>query len=142
MFANFKKRLAAKKARNKLFEESQHWKNDPLLRCCLQAMRGSCTVVPPGIHEAVICAVNIALRENIWTDQAAIPEIFGPGMVYLVWDEARLPVLEAPWNVVKENLHDVRRVHSNAFLVAQSMDRIVWYDAHGRIKLYSVAAED
>ena len=142
MFANWKEKLTAKKAKNKAFEESRHWKTNTLLQDRLQAMRGSCTMVPAEIHEAVITAVNIALQENIWTEQSEIPEDFAPGMVCIVWNEAHLPVLRAPWNVVKEDLDDVRRVNSDTFLVAQSMDRILWFDSHGRIKLYSVAAED
>lgn len=142
MFANWKERLAQKKAKNKFFEESQHWKTNALLRDCLQAMRGSCTIVPPEMQEAVITAANIAIREDVWTaaeELTGIPGDFFPGMVYIVWDEAHLPVLKAPWTIVEEHLYDVRCVSFDTFLVAETMDRIIWFDAHGRIMLYSIA---
>jgi len=142
MLAGWKERLAQKRAKNKFFEESQRWKNNPLLQDCLQAMRGSCTVVPPEMHEAVITATNIALGEDIWTpleELSDLPGDFFPEMVYIVWDEAHLPTLKAPWVLVKEYFWDIEAVSFDTFLVSETMDRILWYDAHGRIRLYSIA---
>lgn len=142
MFANWKEKLAEKKAKNKFFEESQRWKNNPLLQDCLQAMRGSCTVAPMDMHEAAITAANIAIREDIWTaveELGDIPADFFPGMVYIVWDEAHLPILKAPWALVSECFWDIEAVSFDTFLVAESMDRILWFDAHNQIRLYSIA---
>lgn len=141
MFGNWKKKLAQKKANNKFLEESRHWKTNALLQDCLNAMRGYCTIVPPEMHEAVITATNIAIREDIWTtaeEVTSIAEDFFPGMVYILWDEAHLPVLKAPWAIVEENLHDVRRVNLDTFLMAETMDRIIWFAKDCQIKLYSV----
>ena len=68
-----------------------------------------------------------------------LPGDFFPGMVYIVWDEAHLPILKAPWSAVKECFWDIEAVSFDTFLVAETMDRILWYDAHGRYQLYSIA---
>ena len=133
---------AEKKAKDKAIRESQYWKTNALLQDCLQAMRGTCTVLPMDLHEAAETAVNIALREDIWTEVPElidIPDTFLGETVYIIWDEATLPVLKAPWVMVDKNLHDIRCVCHHTFLVAETMDRIIWFDGLGRIKLYSIA---
>lgn len=139
MLRKWKEKMEAKA---KAIAESRQWRNNDLLQDCLQAMRGSCTVVPMELHEAAEMSVNIALREDTWTEVPKltdIPEAFLSGMVYIIWDEATLPVLKVPWKVVTENLYDVRCVNHHTFLVAETMDRIIWLDGLGRIKLYSIA---
>ena len=142
MLAALKQRMEEKKARAKAIAESRQWKNNALLQDCLQAMRGTCTVLPMDLHEAAETAVNIALREDIWTEVPElidIPDTFLGETVYIIWDEATLPVLKAPWSMVNKNLHDIRCVCHHTFLVAETMDRIIWFDGLGRIKLYSIA---
>lgn len=141
MFSKWKKMLAGKKANNEAFEESRKWKNNAALQNCLQAMRGSCTLAPVQLHEAVICAINIALAENIWTDfpgTTDFPADFHSGMVYVVWNDAHMPVLTAHANAVKENIGSILCVNHETFLVAQSMDRIIWFREQEHIKLYSI----
>ena len=142
MFDNWKERLAEKKAKNKAFERAQWWKKNALLQEFLQAMRGSCTMASPQMHEAVVTAANIAIGEDNWTTVAElgdIPEDFLSGMVYIVWDEDTLPVPKAPWPLVSENLDHVLPVAANTLIVAETMDRIIWFNGHGRIMLYSIA---
>ena len=136
---HFKKRLEEKKQRSKAIVDSQHWKHHPELQGCLQAMRGCCTVAPMELHEAVIAAVNIALLEDSWTVSTEIPSAFLEGTVYLVWDNEKLPVLRAPWELVEENLTAVSTVAAGTFLVAETMDRIVHCSKQGGIRLYSIA---
>lgn len=141
MLAKLKQKLEQKKSRNKAIAESQHWKQNALLRDCLQAMRGSCTVAPMELHEAVIAVVNIALREDHWTELEElidIPADFLTGTVYIVWDEAKLPVLKAPWDMAGENLTDIRAVAFETFLVSETMDRIIHFGDRGGIRLYDV----
>lgn len=142
MLALLKRKMEERKARAKTVAESMGWRTDALLRECLQALRGSCTVVPMELHEAVETAVNIALREDTWTtleERIDIPEDFFEGMLYIIWDKATLPVLKAPGLMVDENLHDVRSVAPQTFLMSETMDRILWFDGEGRIHLYSIA---
>ena len=143
MFESWKEKRAEKKAKEKAIRESQYWKNNALLLDCLQSMRGSCTLAPMEMHEAVETAVNIALREDIWTtlaERSDIPEDFFDGILYIVWDEAHLPVLKAVGKLVDENLYDVRCVNHHTFLVTETLDRIIWFDGLGQIKLYSIAS--
>ena len=143
MFESWKEKRAEKKAKDKAIRESQYWKNNALLPDCLQSMRGSCTLAPVEMHEAAIAVVNIALREDIWTTLAEIsdiPEDFFDGILYIVWDEAHLPVLKAVGKLVDENLYDVRCVNHHTFLVTETLDRIIWFDGLGQIKLYSIAS--
>lgn len=138
MFAYWKEKLARRRLQRKSIEESQHWKQDPRLQCFLQAMRGSCTIAPSGMHEAVIAAVNIAIKENLWTRPDEIPDDLFSGTVYVVWDDAHLPVVMVHWNAALERLRDMRSVNPNTFLVAQTMDRILWFNTQDGIKLYSI----
>lgn len=143
MLAALKQRMEQKKARAKAIAESRQWRTNPLLQDCLQAMRGSCTVIPAELHEAVEIAVNIALQEDTWTtlaEQSNIPEDFFDGMLYIVWDEAHLPVLKAVGKLVDKNLYDVCCVNHHTFLMTETMDRIIWFDGLGQIKLYSIAS--
>ena len=142
MFEKWKEKREQTMARNKAILESKYWREHALLRYCIEVMRGSCTVAPVDMHEAAIAAVNIALSEDTWRtleELIDIPEDFMPETVYIVWDDARLPVLKAPWELVIENLEDVLCVNLITVLVAETMDRIVWIDSHGTIKLYSIA---
>lgn len=136
MFAVFKRKLAEKRANDRAVNESNRWKENEHLRACLQAMRGGCTVAPMEMHEAVIAVVNIALRENVWTESAAD---FTGETVYIVWNIETLPVLKTTWALAEENLHTIRSVAGDTFLVAETMDRALWFDSNGSIKAYSIA---
>lgn len=138
MFAKWKEKLAAKKANAHAVDESRRWKENALFQDCLHAMRGSCTVAPADLHEAVITAVNIAIREGTWAELSAASEDLFGGMVYLVWGEATLPVLWAPWAVAVENLKWIRIVDPDAFIVSETMDKILWFSAHDRISFYNI----
>lgn len=139
MLLDWKKRIEEKRAKNQAVAESQYWKSHPLLQQCLQAMRGSCTLASPELHEAAIAAVNIAFREGTWTSVTQLPENFLSQTLYLVWDDEKLPVLKAPRELTMENLSNVTAVTEKTFLVSETMDRIIWLDGLGRIKLYSIA---
>lgn len=138
MFAKWKEKLAAKKAHAQAVDESRKWKNNALFQDCLHAMRGSCTVAPMELHEAAITAVNIAIREGTWAEFSEVSEDLFGGTVYLVWGEATLPVLSAPWAVTAENLKWIRIVDRDAFIVAESMDKILWFSANDRISFYNI----
>ena len=137
MFEKWKQKREEKKAKDRAIAESGYWKNHPGMRRCLQAMRGSCTVAPMELHEAVIAVVNIALAENTWAEADRIPADFLSGTVYLVWNDEKLPVLKAPWELVTENLDDVRSVAERSFLISETMDRIVYLE-NNEIKLYAI----
>ena len=142
MLAALKQKMEEKKARARAIAESMGWRTNALLQECLQAMRGSCTVAPMELHEAAETAVNIALKEDTWItleELNDIPGDFYDGMLYIIWDEATLPVLRAIGKLVEENLYDVRCVNHHTFLVTETMDRILWFDGLGRIKWYSIA---
>ncbi|MBR7178637.1 MAG: hypothetical protein IKD27_03850 [Oscillospiraceae bacterium] len=138
MFAKWKAKFAAKKASAHAVDESRKWKKNPLFQDCLHAMRGSCTVAPADLHEAVITAVNIAIREDTWAELSAASEDLFGGMVYLVWGEATFPVLWAPWAVAVENLKWIRIVDPDAFIVSETMDKILWFSAQDRISFYNI----
>jgi hypothetical protein len=138
MFEEWKRKREAKKAKDLAIAEAQYWKNHPRLRVCLQAMRGSCTLASQALHEAAIAVVNIALMEGAWETVEIVPADFMEDMVFLVWDDEKLPVLKAPWGQVRENLDTVTAVAKQAFLVAQTLDRIIWFDAQSSIKIYTI----
>ena len=138
MFEEWKRKREAKKAKDQAIAEAQYWKNHPRLRVCLQAMRGSCTLASQELHEAAIAVVNIALMEGAWEQAAAVPADFMEDAVFLVWNDEKLPVLKAPWDLAKENLPEITAVAEKTFLVAETLDRIVWF-GDGSLKLYSIA---
>ena len=138
MFDEWKRKREAKKAKDQAIAEAQYWKNHPRLRVCLQAMRGSCTLAPQELHEAAIAVVNIALMEGAWKTVDAFPADFMEDAVFLVWNDEKLPVLKAPWDLAKENLPEITAVAEKAFLVAETLDRIVRFE-DGSMKLYSIA---
>lgn len=138
MFASLKQKLAEKKRLKQAINDSQHWKNRPALQNCLQAMRGSCTVAPMELHEAVAAVVNIALTEDNWTHAEAVAGDFLAQTVYIIWDDPLLPVLTADRALVLENLSHLTAVTENVFLVSQTMDRAVHLSS-GAMRLYSVA---
>lgn len=142
MLSALKRRLEARKEKAKAIAASGYWKTHAQLEECLQALRGSCTVVPMELHEAAIAAVNIALRENTWTSADRIPADFLVGTVYIVWDDAQLPVFKADCGLVLEILEDVTAVAHETYLVSQTLDRIICCDHGDKCLLYSVAPED
>ena len=137
MFEKWKQKREEKKAKDRAIAESGYWKNHPGMRRCLRSMRGSCTVAPMELHEAVIAVVNIALAENTWTEADRIPADFLCGTVYMVWNDEKLPVLKAPWELATENLADVRAVADRTFLVSGNMDRIVSFEDE-KLRLYAI----
>ena len=138
MFEQWKRKREAKKAKDQAIAEAQYWKNHPRLRVCLQAMRGSCTLASQELHEAAIAAVNIALMEGAWETVESVPEDFMEDAVFLVWNDEKLPVLKAPWDLAKENLPEITAVAEKTFLVAETLDRIVRFE-DGSMRLYSIA---
>ena len=138
MFEQWKRKREAKKAKDQAIAEAQYWKNHPRLRVCLQAMRGSCTLASQALHEAAIAVVNIALMEGAWETVESVPEDFMEDAVFLVWNDEKLPVLKAPWDLAKENLPEITAVAEKTFLVAETLDRIVRFEG-GSMKLYSIA---
>ena len=138
MFDEWKRKREAKKAKDQAIAEAQYWKNHPRLRVCLQAMRGSCTLASQELHEAAIAVVNIALMEGAWETVEIVPADFMEDTVFLVWNDEKLPVLKAPWDLAKENLPEITAVAEKTFLVAQTLDRIVWFGDR-TVKLYSIA---
>ena len=139
MFDEWKRKREAKKAKDHAIAEARYWKNHPRLRVCLQAMRGSCTLASQELHEAAIAVVNIALMEGAWETVESVPEDFMEAAAFLVWNDEKLPVLKAPWDLAKENLPEITAVAEKTFLVADTLDRIVWFDNDSRIKIYSIA---
>ena len=140
MFSALKRKLEEKKRRGRAVAESQHWKHDPLLQGCLQTMRGSCTVVPIDLHEALTAVVNIALQENTWIPAEQIPVEFLTRTVYLLWNDARLPALMADRCLLMENLDHVTAVAPDTFLINETMDRVV-HLALGKLRLYDLTGE-
>jgi hypothetical protein len=138
MLEEWKRKREAKKAKDQAIAEAQYWKNHPGLRVCLQAMRGSCTLASQVLHEAAIAVVNIALMEGTWETVETVPADFMEDAVFLVWNDEKLPVLKAPWDLAKENLPEITAVAEKTFLVAETLDRIVWFEG-GSMKLYSIA---
>ena len=138
MFEQWKRKREAKRAKDQAIAEAQYWKNHPRLRVCLQAMRGSCTLASQALHEAAIAVVNIALMEGTWETVETVPADFMEDTVFLVWNDEKLPVLKAPWDLAKENLPEITAVAEKTFLVAETLDRIVWFE-DGSMKLYSIA---
>ena len=138
MLRELKERMDAKRAKARAIEESKYWKGHPVMLACLQAMRGSCTLAPQELHEAAIAAVNIALMEGAWETVEIVPADFMEDAVFLVWNDEKLPVLKAPWDLAKENLPEITAVAEKTFLVAETLDRIVWFE-DGTVKLYSIA---
>ena len=139
MFDNLRRRREEKQAKAQAIAESQYWKNHPKLQACLQSMRGSCTVAPAGMHEAALAAVNIALAEGCWSSANGFPDDLHAETVFIVWDNERIPVLKAPLALVRQNLVAVTAVSARTFLVAETMDQILWFGADGGIRLYSIA---
>ena len=141
MFEKWKEKREQTMARNKAILESRYWREHALLHRCIDVMRGSCTVAPVDMHEAAVAAVNIALTEDAWRtleELIDIPEDFMPEMVYIVWDDPKLPVLRAPWLLADKYLWDVRAVADRSFLVSEHLDRIISFDENGNPMLYSV----
>ena len=138
MFEQWKRKREAKKAKDQAIAEAQYWKNHPRLRVCLQAMRGSCTLASQELHEAAIAVVNIALIEGAWETVESVPEDFMEDAVFLVWNDEKLPVLKAPWDLAKQNLPEITAVAEKTFLVAETLDRIDRFE-DGSLKLYSIA---
>lgn len=138
MFMQWNRKRAAKRAKDQAIAEAQYWKNHPRLRVCLQAMRGSCTLASQELHEAAIAVVNIALMEGPWETVESVPEDLPEDAVFLVWNDEKLPVLKAPWDLAKENLPKITAVAEKTFLVAETLDRIMWFGDR-TVKLYSIA---
>lgn len=141
MLSTLKRKLEEKKRQNRAVTESQHWKNHPQLQACFQEMRGSCTVAPMDLHEALVAVVNIALQEDIWTPAMQVPEEFLPETVYIVWNDDHLPVLKADRPLLLQNLDHATAVASETFLISETMDRVIHF-SQGKIRIYSVMPED
>ena len=137
MFDEWKRKREAKKAKDQAIAEAQYWKNHPRLRLCLQAMRGSCTLASQELHEAAVAAVNIAFMENTWESADEIPAEFLSGTVLLIWNDERLPVLKAPWELALENVPAICTVAERSFIVSEELNRIL-YCCGGQYHLYCV----
>ena len=139
MLSALKRKLESKKQAKKAVAESQHWKHDPQLQSFLQAMRGSCTVAPIVMHEAVAAVVSIALQEDAWTRTDRLPEGFLSESVYIIWNDDRLPALKADRGLLLQSLACATAVAPDTYLVSETMDRAV-HLGHGGLRLYDLTA--
>lgn len=139
MLDYLKRRMEEKKHKNQAFIQAQAWKKNTMLQECLTALRGSCTVAQAMNQEAAEAVVNIAARENTWTEADDIPPDFLAKDCYIIWDEAGLPTLFGSTFLVLEHLVDVTAVSFETYLVSADFDRIVHIDDLDHIRLYSVS---
>lgn len=134
MFDFWKRRTA----RNQAVINSRAWKQDPLLQDCFRALRGCFTVAVPDQREAVEAVVAIARTEDSWTAVDTVPPEFLTGECFVLWDRDGLPVLHCAAAPALQQLGFLSAAARDTFLVSEGLDRIVWYDAHGEIRLYSI----
>ena len=139
MFNHWKRKQEEKKAMNEAIAQSRYWRTHPKLQSCLQAMRGSCTVAPIGMHEAVAAVVSIALQEDAWTRTDRLPEGFLSESVYIIWNDDRLPALKADRGLLLQSLACATAVAPDTYLVSETMDRAV-HLGHGGLRLYDLTA--
>ena len=139
MFGFRKRKREEKKNLEEALRSAQEWKRDPHLQECLGALRGDCTVAPMELHEAITAVVNIAHREGCWTGAETIPGDFFPEQVYLLWNKETLPAFRCRTDAALEQLERIRSVAEETYVIGGNMDRVVWFDGDGHIRLYSVA---
>ena len=139
MFAFGKRKRAEKKNLDDALRSAQEWKRDPHLQECLGVLRGDCTVAPMELHEAITAVVNIAHREDCWTEAETIPEDFFLEQVYLLWNRETLPAFRCRTDAAMEHLQRIRAVAEETYVIGGNMDRVVWFDRNGDIRLYCVA---
>lgn len=138
MFAFWKKKREQRKEIDQGFHHARLWRDNELLQCCFNALRGSFTVAQAYHQEAVEATVAIALTEDNWTEANDIPGNFLPEKCFIYWNEPTLPMLLCESAEVLSHLQEVTALSTEAFLIAETMDRIVLLKDES-VLLYSIA---
>ena len=124
---------------NKRYAQAQNWRANALLQECFGALRGYFTVAIPDQRESVEAVVFLANTEGPWTQADAVPADFLTGDVFILWDEMTLPVLHCNGGHALEHIDDVTAVAFGTWFVSETLDRLVHFGPHGKIRLYSNA---
>lgn len=138
MFAFWKRKREQRKELDQGFHHARLWRDNEMLQCCFNALRGSFTVAQTYHQEAVEATVAIALTEDNWTEATDIPEVFLPEKCFIYWNEPTLPMLLCESAEVLSHLQEVTALSTETFLIAETMDRIVLLKDES-VLLYSIA---
>lgn len=138
MLGFWKRKREQRKELDQGFHHARLWRDNEPLQCCFNALRGSFTVAKAYHQEAVEATVAIALTDDNWTEAANIPGDFLPEKCFIYWNEPTLPMLLCESAEVLSHLQEVTALSTEAFLIAETMDRIVLLKDES-VLLYSIA---
>lgn len=136
-----RKRYEQLKQDNKSTERKKSWSHNVLLQECLSALGTHKDILSIDEQEKIIDEVNrrykkaVKLkkkRKKIATVDETVSEWIGEN-VFIIWDEACLPVIQTKLNNLKTCMDDVTSVAFDTWIVSKDMNRLIEYDHNGKI---------
>lgn len=136
MNADQRKKYEQLKKRNAKMVQEAMLKNNVLLQECIEVLKDQEGVLPSNKQEEILTAFNAKLNEAL--NSSAIikkmerlnsiddinPDWIGK-RVYIIWDEASLPIIERKLNEVIHNIDNIKAVAFDTWIVSENLCKFI-----------------
>lgn len=138
-----KKRLAKLKVKNKDYVLAKQWEKNVMLQECLSSLNNQWTIADSDMSIMCFKAIaSFACRRIEPTKEIQtvneITDIWIGQSIYIVWDEATLPVLKCDFQTVKKSIDDVLSVAFDTWILSEELDKMIHFSHNGRISIFQV----
>lgn len=144
-----KKRYKQLMQSNKSIERNKIWSDNILLQECLAALGIQKDILSINEQEKIVCEVNQRFKETVKKKEGkkieTIEEIDSEWIgekVFIIWDEASLPVIQTKINSVKEYIDDVTAVAFDTWIVSEDLNRVIEYNHNGKITAIEMRSQE
>ena len=142
-----KKRYQELKIQNYNSLIERKWKSNALLQECLEVLGNNKKILSIEQQQQILDKFNIELPRLIDNRKKSVQSIqelssrWMNRLVYIIWDEEGLPIIQTDFESVTNYIDDIVAVAFETWIVVNSMDQFIQFDARNRITEFSLKGE-
>lgn len=137
-----RERLSKLKEKNNAFALEQRWKKNTMLQNCLKNLTGDWNFAATEI--GVRCSHVIASTINMGNPPKKLNKIgeissnLLGSTVYIVWEEATLPVVHCDFKAVMRVIQNVISVDFDTWILSENMKKMIHFSHNNEIEIFCV----
>ena len=142
-----KKRYQELKIQNYNSLMERKWKSNALLQECLEALGNNKKILSIKQQQQILDKFNIELPRLFGNEKKIVQSIqelssrWMNRLVYIIWDEEELPIIQTDFESVTNYIDDIVAVAFETWIVVNSMDQFIQFDARNRITEFNLKGE-
>lgn len=143
-----KKRYQELKIQNYNSLIERQWKSNALLQECLEVLGNNKKILSIEQQQQILDKFNVELPRLIDNRKKSVQSIqelssrWMNRLVYIIWDEERLPIIQTDFESVTNYIDDIVAVAFETWIAVNSMDQFIQFDARNRITEFSLKGND